>query len=320
MWAATGSLGNARYFHTATLLPSGKVLVAGGIIGNLGAAELYDPASGAWTTASNPAVASRSSHTATLLPNGKVLVAGGTDGTSYFTSAELYDPANGPNGTWTATGSLLNARSNQTATLLPGGSVLFAAGFNGAQRIESAKYLASAELYDSSNGSWAATGGLEIPRVQHTATLLPNGKVLVAGGDSFGTAELYANGNWTATSSLNAARDLHTATLLPNGKVLVAGGEDNFEISQARRSTIRRADNGLPPAASTPPAMITRQPCCPTARCWLQGDLVITVAVRNSTIRRAALGRRLGASPSVGILTRRPCCPAARCWLQGESY
>ena len=64
----------------------------------------------------------------------------------------------------------------------------------------------------------------------HTATLLPNGKVLVAGGSiaaaALSSAELYdpASGTWTATGSLGTARDSHTATLLPNGKVLVAGG------------------------------------------------------------------------------------------------
>ena len=96
--------------HTATLLPNGKVLVAGGFIGGSGylsSAELYDPASGNWT-ATGSLNNARSYHTATLLPNGKVLVAGGlgTDGV-VFSSAELYDPASG---NWTATGSLNTAR------------------------------------------------------------------------------------------------------------------------------------------------------------------------------------------------------------------
>src|SRR5437016_793336 len=88
-FTTTGSLNTARYFHTATLLPSGKVLVAGGPA--LASAELYDPASGTWAT-TGPLGTGRNNHTATLLPNGEVLVAGGTDisGTA-VASAELYD-------------------------------------------------------------------------------------------------------------------------------------------------------------------------------------------------------------------------------------
>src|SRR5438128_11789768 len=105
----TGSLATTRYLHTATLLPNGKVLVAGGFDSSYVAsasAELYDPASGTWTATGSLATA-RESHTATLLPNGKVLVAGG-----YLASAELYDPASE---TWTPTGSLATARGYHTA-------------------------------------------------------------------------------------------------------------------------------------------------------------------------------------------------------------
>ena len=229
----TASLNTARNFHTATLLPNGKLLVAGGVgtSGVLTSAELYDPASGSWTATGSLNTA-RYQHTATLLPNGKVLVAGGYNG-SALTSAELYDPASG---TWTATGSLNTARVAHTATLLPNGKVLVAGGANGS-------FLTSAELYDPAAnggaGAWTATNSLNTARVAHTATLLPNGKVLVAGG--FGTssyltsAELYdpASGSWTATGSLNTARENHTATLLPNGNVLVAGGANNNFLTSA---------------------------------------------------------------------------------------
>src|SRR5438309_4456758 len=110
-FVVTGSLATARAGqpsgHTATLLPNGKVLVAGGgdIDGIHPSAELYDPASGTWSATGSLATP-RSGHTATLLPNGKVLVAGGGDG-SILASAELYDPASG---TWSATGSLATAR------------------------------------------------------------------------------------------------------------------------------------------------------------------------------------------------------------------
>jgi hypothetical protein len=227
----TGSLNTTRSLHTATLLPNGKVLVAGGNDQNnfLQTAELYDPATGSWTATGNLNTA-RYYHTATLLPNGKVLVAGGG---GY--SAELYDPGSG---SWTATGNLNTARDQHTATLLPNGKVLVAGGYSGHGP------SASAELYDPGSGSWTATGDLNTARLDHTATLLPNGKVLVTGGrDSNNnpsqSAELYdpGSGSWTATGNLNTFHDFHTATLLPNGKVLVAGqdngvgaGDDSAEL------------------------------------------------------------------------------------------
>src|SRR5438034_1166083 len=114
-WVPTGSLVTARARHTATLLPNGKVLVAGGSNGPaLSSAELYDPASGTWTATGSLGTA-RERPTATLLPSGKVLVAGGDDiGRTGLSSAELYDPASG---TWTATGSLGTVRFRHTATL-----------------------------------------------------------------------------------------------------------------------------------------------------------------------------------------------------------
>ena len=153
-WTATCNLGTGRSFHTATLLPSGQVLVAGGLdsSGVLSSAELYDPVAGSWSS-TGPFGTARDFHTATLLPSGQVLVVGGTsDGINGLSSAELYDPASG---TWTATGSFSTARFVHTATLLPSGKVLVAAGQN------SSGYLSSAQLYDPSDpgpGSWSSTG------------------------------------------------------------------------------------------------------------------------------------------------------------------
>jgi uncharacterized delta-60 repeat protein len=212
-FSATGSLATARFYHSATLLPNGKVLIAGGYnAGYLTSAELYDPTSGTFS-ATGSLGAARYGHTATLLPNGKVLIAGGSPN---GTSAELYDPASG---TFSATGSLTTARSFPTATLLPNGKVLLAGG-----------YTSSAELYDPASGTFSATGSMSSARAWHTATLLPNGKVLVAGGAGGGlylsSAELYnpASGTFSATGSLATGRWIHTATLLPNGNVLIVGG------------------------------------------------------------------------------------------------
>jgi len=233
----TGSLNTARYSHTATLLSNGKVLVAGGGDGQQPSAELYDPGSGTWVATGSP-VTHYFNFTATLLPNGKVLAAGGGPGIlSQTTTTELYDPASG---TWTETGSLGGKRSYHTATLLLDGRVLVVGGdyidvgYGGFS-------IASAELYDPASGTWTATGGLATARGQHTATLLPNGKVLVAGGDnniygmglgSLASCELYdpQTGTWTLTGPLGDARSSHTATLLPNNKVLVTGGSTRTHI------------------------------------------------------------------------------------------
>ena len=119
----------AREYHTATLLPDGRVFVTGGddSFNIFSSAELYDPATRTWTATGSLGNARRQ-HTATLLPDGKVLAAGGQDGGSTTTAtSELYDPITG---TWTATGSLGVARTVHTATLLANEKVLVAAGFS----------------------------------------------------------------------------------------------------------------------------------------------------------------------------------------------
>jgi N-acetylneuraminic acid mutarotase len=236
-WTATGSLATARIAHTATLLPNGKVLVAGGNNQNnfyFTSAELYDPASGTWSAAGS-LNAGRGSHTATLLSNGKVLVAAGYNNTGPIAGAELFDPASGPNGTWTATGSLNTARYIHTATLLTNGKVLVVGGID-----STVNPTASAELFDpasGANGTWTATPDFPTTVDGHTATLLPNGKVLVAfGSDKNGFAlnssQLFdpaggTNGSWAATGSLSPARFAARATLLTNGRVLVEGGSSD---------------------------------------------------------------------------------------------
>ncbi len=131
--------------------------------------------------------------TATRLADGRVLVAGGfgaSDGA--LASADLYDPTTDR---FSATGSMTTARGFHTATLLAGGRVLIAGGT--AQTWHTpGPFLASAELYDPSTGRFSATGSLSVAREQHTATLLADGRVLIAGGNDtlstgLASAELY---------------------------------------------------------------------------------------------------------------------------------
>ena len=227
-WATTGNMIAQRFAYTATVLRDGRVLVAGGA-GLLASAELYDPVSGTWT-ATGAMETGRYDHTATLLRDGKVLVAGGivagdSSRDDQVPSSELYDPVSG---TWTATGAMATDRFGHTATLLADGKVLVAAGYQA--DVPKGPY---AEIYDPVSGTWTAAGNMitPTPRADSTATLLPDGKVLLAGGTTDGRnpmalAELYdpQTGAWTATQGMIAARAGHTATLLRDGMVLVAGG------------------------------------------------------------------------------------------------
>ena len=234
-FSPAGSLAQSRYSHTATLLRDGRVLVIGG--SDLGytaraSAEVWDPATETFSPAGSLAQG-RHDHTATLLPDGRVLVVGGASGrlvTNHpLASAELWDPGTGTFSPVHA--SLAEVRWRQTATLLPGGQVLIIgghatdnSGFNDA--------IASAELWDPTSGSFGPAGAMASGRVDHTATLLPDGHVLVVGG--IATQQRVATASteaWDPTTlsfstgpSLGTARMWHTATLLPDGRVLVVGG------------------------------------------------------------------------------------------------
>jgi N-acetylneuraminic acid mutarotase len=241
-WTATGTLHSVRSGHTATLLPDGSVLVAGGQDGRrmeleglelaaFRSAERYDPATGMWTTTERMTTA-RTGHTATLLRDGRVLVAGGDLATG--TSAELYDPDTGG---WTATDGLTDARRDHASTLLPDGHVLVSGGFIGSDyTIDGGQWCAagappsvcSSERYDPVNGRWARTGELHADRGRHTSTLLADGTVLVIGRGTAADpvpAELYdpGSGRWTITASPSTTRGL-TATLLLDGRVLATSG------------------------------------------------------------------------------------------------
>lgn len=236
-WALTGSLQHDRQYHTATLLQNGNVLVTGGVNNDgqtMALAELYFPATGTWSFTGS-LNHDRKYHTATLLQNGKVLIAGGENNDGQpMALCELYNPATG---TFSFTGSLHQARSLHTATSLQSGvgvaheEVLVAGGFIQSKETDT---TASAEIYDTTTGTWSLVGSLVNQRARATATLIAGNQVLVVAGvnnsnSPINTVELYspAIGGFSPARSLNQARVWHTATLMQDGQtVLVAGGQD----------------------------------------------------------------------------------------------
>ena len=198
--------------------------------------SIHVPAPASGFTATGSMTSARESHTATLLNDGKVLVVGGDArevlrycGPPFhctrhvpLASAELFDPASG---IFAGTGNMVAPRTLHAATLLGDGKVLVTGGDSGN---DFSTPLATAEIFDISTGMFTPTGNMVNARAGHTATLLANGKVLVAGGSSGDAAELFdpATGEFTASGSMETPRTNDTATLLKNGDVLVTGGDD----------------------------------------------------------------------------------------------
>jgi len=241
-WTATGSVHTPRDGHTATLLPNGNVVVAGGENNNLvlDSSEVYSPTFSSWTVTGNLNVA-RSNASAALLPSGAILIAGGCVADCLGATTASAETYNSVNGKWATTGAMATARTYFGMVLLPSGQILVAGGCTGLNANGCNGVTNKAEIYNPSTGKWTPTGSMTAARGSLTATLLPNGKVLVAGGingagNPLGTAELYnpATGKWTATGKMITARDEHTATLLSTGSVLVAGGENAAGVTTTK--------------------------------------------------------------------------------------
>ena len=231
-WSVTGAPRHGGCCPTATLLRDGRVLLAGIVAedGNTGTteAELYDPATGQWTETGSMHVA-RPGSVASLLADGRVLVAGGVDPAKGYlgalASAELYDPATGQ---WTETGSMTRWRYRSKAISLPDGRVLVLGGHVSGSSRPSPRIppgggpeTKGAETYDPESGSWSWARPMTAP--PETATLLPDGTVLVT--HDGGSSELFdpRTGRWTATASPTQPLYAPEATLLANGDVLLLG-------------------------------------------------------------------------------------------------
>ncbi|GAA0719029.1 kelch repeat-containing protein [Dokdonella soli] len=285
-FVATGNMPFARSRGTATLLPSGKVLIAGGADINgapLDSAALYDPATGVFTPSQSHMLTPRADHVAVLLQNGKVLIAG--DGNIFAaaigippTKAEIYDPATDQ---FTATGSMLEERRAPGATLLPDGTVLFVGGSGCCLYSEifvMPNGLGSTEIYDPTTGVFSPGGHLAAPREHPAIAPLADGTVLVTGGswnyisqigstlildthvnDSAETY-LYPSGGFHLTNGpMGGARTGHVAVRLQDDSVLVAYAA--YDPSNYYLTTLPTnvedfdAITGLFASATSPPAI-----------------------------------------------------------------
>jgi hypothetical protein len=242
----TGDMNEPRNTHTATLLPDGLVLIAGGwgVNERLSSAELYDPQTGRFSITTNLAFP-RAGMTATLLEDGKVLIAGGDSARDTpQLVAEIFDPGTQ---SFTPAGSLNQGRWAHTATLLADGRVMLAGGSPGEDLV-----LASAELFDPATGEFSLTGDMTTIRYKHAAVLLQDGRVLVVGGSDdndwtgqYSTAEIYDpdTGEFSAAAEMGVERFKLTdgAVLLPDGDVLVGGGNRQVELYDSESRSFQPA-------------------------------------------------------------------------------
>jgi N-acetylneuraminic acid mutarotase len=238
-WSSTGTMISARDGHTATILANGKILAAGGTNNGvaLTSAELYNPAAGTWASTGSMHLG-RTLARAVLFSNGTVLVVGGciNDCLSATTnSAELYNPNSG---TFTTTGSMVQARAEFAITLLANGQVLVAGGCTAYDANGCSSTTNKAEIYNPATGKWTATTALRAARHAMNATLLSSGKVLVAGGataasDALNSTEIYdpTAKTWTLGNKMVQARSDYASIMLGTGKILFIGGENINGVS-----------------------------------------------------------------------------------------
>lgn len=224
-WSGAGRMAFGRASHTATLLGSGRVLIAGGRDDDAekgATAELYNPSTGRFTASVRPMAAARAHHTATLLHDGRVLLEGGLGDESARPSAEIFNPVSAA---FLPASPPEKARARHTATLLRDGRVLVVGG-------DTDTTAGSAETYDVAQSIFSAIpASTARPRTRHTATPLADGRVLLVGGNNVASARSTGIFDPSPSSftlgieALAAPRRGHTATLLRDGQVLIVGGD-----------------------------------------------------------------------------------------------
>ena len=236
-----GAMTVPRAAHTASALPDGRVLIAGGCTrdsceGITASTELVDPATGASTPGPDMREP-RVGHAAVTLADGRILLIGGFGPGTVTGTTDLFDPASG---TMAPGPDLIEPRADPVAILLPNGALLVAGGYDGDRS------MASAELLDRGATAFRPTGAMAVARSSHVGALLPDGRVLVMGGSTGGegsqvraSAEVYdpGTGTWAATDGLTVPRHKLAALGLADWRVLVIGGSDEQDAFGRYRST-----------------------------------------------------------------------------------
>lgn len=245
--ALSTKLGDGYDFHTSSILPDGSILITGG----RGNVELvhkqsirYIPSSGAFVPDASLSTA-RTAHVAFAIPGSKLVVAGGynpfSGGSAFdpvFTSSEIYDPQTK---TFSPGPDMNFPRRHHLATTLKDGRVLITGGI----QLAGSGFGASpnTEIFDPATSRFVSAERMNDGRWLHSATLMKDGRVLIAGGRNnnctancpiyaLNTAEIYdpATGEFTPTGPMHIARYNHTATLLQDGRVLILGGETTDDL------------------------------------------------------------------------------------------
>lgn len=274
-------LRTARAAHTATTLPSGQVLVVGGMVqggGSVASAEVFDPAQNTVHEVGSLGER-RAGHTSTPLADGRVLIAGGYNG-AYLASLEVFVASERR---FHPAGSLREGRSGHTTTLLPDGRILIVGGLG-----RGWTFLRSAEVYDPATGRSELVDSMAVPRESHTATLLADGRVLVIGGHSGRrpNVELYASTElfdprtrrFENAGTLAIARHKHEAIRLADGRVLVIGGADQTDRVHYATTEIYSPESG---AFERGPSMANRRyKIAGTAVLLPTGDVLVTSGAR----------------------------------------
>jgi hypothetical protein len=247
-----GNLAVARAGHTATPLPDGKILIAGGFNGTyLDSSEIFDSATGQFSPGGRMTMP-RSEHTATKLADGRILLTGGVGtGWTFLADAEIYDPRTGR---FSATGRMSTPRESHTATLLQNGKVLITGGHK--DRRSAITIFATTEIYDPSFGTFQPSANLTIKRHKHDAVLLRDGRVLISGGSderdsrgAYNSLEVFEPVGRIfrkVADTVSARYKLNGAVvLLDNGEVLLAGGSDTAEAFDPNTLRVSAVDGNF---------------------------------------------------------------------------
>jgi N-acetylneuraminic acid mutarotase len=326
-WAVVESSWYGHTYGTATTLDDCSVLVVGGYDARW-ETEIYDPTTNRWTVVATQLSQTRFYHTATRLPDGRVVVPGGgfdENGIWYsLTNTDVYTPATGA---WSQLASLDHARRSHATVLMPDGTLLATGGSNGGvdDGTQATVELDTTETYDPVKDAWSPGPTLESPRTAHTATLLPNGAVIIAGGvddtgSSLSSTETYLSGKVYPSAPMNRDRYTHTATLLDDGAVLIAGGlyQATTELYTVGANGAACADDG-----ECSSGFCAAGTCCDTAcndgcsSCQAPGALgTCTALCADATHARACAAPSgvCGSVASCGIIICSPflCTTAAR--------